>query len=126
MNCSSPGTGCAGTPSARDQNAAAAGLILSGFTTVLAARVLEVAPGHTDLASAGLSTAFNVGITAGAWIGSHLLTGAGVRNSALLAALISGLALVSALAEPRLAYSQTRARRAKVSGSLWHGMTHTR
>jgi predicted MFS family arabinose efflux permease len=82
---------------------AAAGLVLSGLTVVLGARVLEVAPGSTDLASAGMSTAFNVGITAGALIGSHLLAAGGVRTSALLAALISGLALVSALAEPRFA-----------------------
>jgi MFS transporter, DHA1 family, inner membrane transport protein len=86
---------------------AAAGLALSGLPTVLGARVLQVAPGETDLASAGMSTAFNVGITAGALIGSQVLTGADVRVSALLAALISGVALISALAESRLATNAT-------------------
>jgi predicted MFS family arabinose efflux permease len=54
-----------------------------------------------DVASAGMSTAFNVGITAGALLGSHVLAGADVRSSALLRALISGVALISALAECR-------------------------
>lgn len=88
--------------------AAVAGMVLSGLATVLAARVLQVAPGATDLASAGMSTAFNVGITAGALIGSHLLAGDGVRDSALLAALISGVALISALVEPRVAKGARR------------------
>jgi predicted MFS family arabinose efflux permease len=82
---------------------AMAGLVLSGLMTALAARVLQVAPGSTDLASAGVSTAFNVGITAGALIGSYLLANASVRSSALLAALITIAALTSALTEPRLA-----------------------
>jgi MFS transporter, DHA1 family, inner membrane transport protein len=86
---------------------ATAGMVLSGLTAVLAARVLQIAPGDTDIASAGMSTAFNVGITTGALIGSHLLTGASVRSSALLAALISSVALISALIEPRLATNTT-------------------
>jgi predicted MFS family arabinose efflux permease len=81
---------------------AGAGLLLSGLMTVLAARVFQLAPGSTSLASAGVSTAFNVGITAGALIGSYLLGSAGVRSSALLAALITVGALATALAEPRL------------------------
>lgn len=88
--------------------AAMAGMVLSGLTAVLSTRVLHVAPGSTDIASAGMSTAFNVGITGGALIGSHLLAGADLRNSALLAALISGVALISALAEPRLASMPSR------------------
>jgi len=86
---------------------ATAGMVLCGLTTVLSARVLQVAPGATDFASAGMSTAFNVGITAGALIGSHLLAIASIRTSALLAALISCVALISALAEPRLAAKRT-------------------
>jgi predicted MFS family arabinose efflux permease len=81
----------------------AAGLVLSGMTTVLAARLLEVAPDTTDLASAGVSTAFNVGITAGALVGSFLLTNTGVRSSALVGALLTAAALTAVLAEPRLA-----------------------
>jgi MFS transporter, DHA1 family, inner membrane transport protein len=82
---------------------AVAGLALSGLTTVLAARVLEVAPGDTDLASAGMSTAFNVGITAGALLGSYLLTVPAIRASAAFAALITAAGLAVVLAEPRLA-----------------------
>lgn len=91
-----------GHPAATVTAAAAAGMALSGLTVVLSARVLEVAPGDTDLASAGASTAFNVGITLGALIGSGLLSGAGPRASALVAALISVVALAAALAETRL------------------------
>jgi predicted MFS family arabinose efflux permease len=92
-----------GNPAITVAAVATAGLALSGLPTVLGALVLRVAPGGTDLASAGMSTAFNVGITAGALIGSRVLAGADVRSSALLAALISGVALVSALAESRFA-----------------------
>jgi DHA1 family inner membrane transport protein len=79
------------------------GFMLAGMAAVMGARVLEVAPGATDLASAGTSTAFNVGITAGALIGSALLTGFGVRSTALVGGLITIAALVTLLAEPRLA-----------------------
>lgn len=83
--------------------AALAGLVLSALTTVLATRVLEVAPAATDLASAGVSTAFNVGITAGALAGSYLLSDGAVHESALLAALITAVGFVVVLAEPRFA-----------------------
>jgi predicted MFS family arabinose efflux permease len=83
--------------------AALAGLVLSALTTVLAARVLEVAPAATSLASAGVSTAFNVGITAGALTGSYLLADGAVHDSALLGALITLAGLAVVLAEPRWA-----------------------
>ncbi|GAA0516509.1 MFS transporter [Paractinoplanes deccanensis] len=92
---------------------AGAGFMLAGMAAVLGARVLEVAPGATDLASAGTSTAFNVGITAGALIGSALLTGAGVRSTALVGGLVTMAALIAVLAEPRLA-----TRRAQTVGSV--------
>ncbi|WP_433291019.1 MFS transporter [Actinoplanes sp. CA-030573] len=76
-----------------------AGFALSGMTAVLGRRILVVAPGDTDMASAGTSTAFNVGITAGAFLGSRLLDGGDLRASALVAAVISGLALVSVFSE---------------------------
>ena len=92
----------AGSPAVAVTTTALAGLTLSGLTTVLGARILEIAPGGTDTASAGTSTAFNVGITAGSLIGSHLLAHAHVRETALLAALVTAVALASVLAEPRL------------------------
>jgi DHA1 family inner membrane transport protein len=81
---------------------AAASAALSGIVTVLGTRVLQLAPGSTDLASAGTSTAFNVGITAGALTGSLMLTSA-LRETALLAAVFATGGLATFLIEPRLA-----------------------
>ncbi|MFF5296466.1 MFS transporter [Paractinoplanes globisporus] len=78
------------------------GTALSALVTIMGTRVLQVAPGSTDMASATTSTAFNVGITAGALIGSLLLTTA-LRSSALLAAGFATLGLLTLLLEPRLA-----------------------
>jgi MFS transporter, DHA1 family, inner membrane transport protein len=84
----------------------AAALSLSALSTVLAVRILEVAPGRTDLASAGASTAFNVGITAGALIGGLLVAGPGLRAPVLAGALITVAALATTAAEPWLATSR--------------------
>ncbi|MCM4081985.1 MFS transporter [Paractinoplanes hotanensis] len=81
---------------------ALAGFALAGAASVLGVRVLEVAPGATDMASAGTSTSFNVGITGGALLGSALLTTSGPRSLALAGALLTVLALLVVLAEPRL------------------------
>ncbi|MGP3916837.1 MFS transporter [Nonomuraea sp. 10N515B] len=72
---------------------ALSGLSFAALATALAGRVLQVAPGSVDLAGAGSSTAFNVGITAGALIGSGLLSGFGVRSTALVGGLLSLAAL---------------------------------
>jgi MFS transporter, DHA1 family, inner membrane transport protein len=74
---------------------------LTMFAAALGARVLEVAPGPTDLASAGTSTAFNVGITGGALAGSALLSTAGLRSVALVGAAFTALAIVVQLVELR-------------------------
>jgi DHA1 family inner membrane transport protein len=95
-----------GSPAVTTVAVAVGGLTLSALATVLGARVLEVAPGDTDLAAAGTSTAFNVGITAGALLGSYFLTNAAVRESALVAAVISAFALIVVLAEPRVATNE--------------------
>lgn len=84
----------------------AAAFALSGMTAVLGTRMLQVAPGSTDMASAGTSTAFNIGITAGALIGSLLLTTTGVRSTALAGALLTVAALGVVLVEPRFASSR--------------------
>ncbi|WP_214400842.1 MFS transporter [Pseudonocardia lacus] len=88
---------------------AVAGLSLSALTAVLGARVLAVAPDGTDMASAGMSTAFNVGIAGGALLGAALLP-LGVRGTALAGALLSLGALAVLLAEPRLSSARRRAR----------------
>jgi DHA1 family inner membrane transport protein len=79
-----------------------AGFALAAMSAGLGSRVLEVAPGRSEIASAGVSTAFNVGITAGAFVGSLLLPAYGVRSIPLAGALFTLAALAVALAEPRL------------------------
>ncbi|MEU8401665.1 MFS transporter [Nonomuraea sp. NPDC048892] len=76
------------------------GFTLAGLTAVLGSRVLVYAPGESVMASAATSTAFNVGITAGAFLGSVLLPGPGVRSTALAGALLSLVAFAIVLAEP--------------------------
>jgi predicted MFS family arabinose efflux permease len=67
-------------------------------------RTLQVAPGSTDLASAGTNVAFNIGIAAGALIGGGLLDSTGVRSVALVGGLLAVVALVAMTAdEPVLA-----------------------
>ncbi|MGP4101237.1 MFS transporter [Nonomuraea sp. KM90] len=78
------------------------GFTLAGLTAVLGSRVLVYAPGESVMASAATSTAFNVGITAGAFLGSVLLPGPGVRSTALAGALLSLAAFAIVLAEPVL------------------------
>ncbi len=79
---------------------ALSGLALSALASALGVRILETAPRGSDLALAGASTAFNVGITAGALLGGLLLPAAGVRSTALAGAGLSLAALVVALLEP--------------------------
>jgi predicted MFS family arabinose efflux permease len=76
------------------------GFTLAGLPATLGSRVLVYAPGASDMASAGTSTAFNTGITAGAFFGSVLLLGPGVRSTAIVGALLSLVAFASVLAEP--------------------------
>jgi predicted MFS family arabinose efflux permease len=76
------------------------GFTLAALAAALGARVLAVAPGGSDMAGAGTSTAFNVGITAGAFVGSVLLHDAGVRSTALAGAGLTLIAFVVVLAEP--------------------------
>jgi predicted MFS family arabinose efflux permease len=54
------------------------------------------------MAAAGTSTAFNVGITAGALVGGFLVQADGVRTTALAGAVLSLVALAVILAEPAL------------------------
>jgi len=65
-----------------------AGLAYAGFATSLQNRMLQIAPGSTDLASAALSTSFNAGIAAGSLIGGALLPAHGPRPLALTGGLL--------------------------------------
>ncbi|MEU4241822.1 MFS transporter [Actinoplanes sp. NPDC026619] len=74
------------------------GLAYAAFATSLQNRMLQVAPGSTDLASAALSTSFNIGIAAGSLIGGALLPPYGPRPLALAGGLLAlaALALLAA------------------------------
>ncbi|MGI5146272.1 MFS transporter [Plantactinospora sp. CA-294935] len=78
---------------------ALAGLAFAAFTAALGGLVLQVAPGRSDLAAATVSAAVNVGITAGALVGSLALPSHGVRSTVLIGALLSVVALLLALGE---------------------------
>jgi len=87
---------------------AVTGLAFSGMAVAVQNRTLQVAPGSTDLASAGTSSAFNVGIAAGAFIGGGLVDGVGVRSVALVGALLAAAAVLTLLCEPMLARPRVR------------------
>ncbi|MFI6826884.1 MFS transporter [Kribbella sp. NPDC050241] len=87
---------------------AVTGLAFMGMAVAVQNRTLQVAPGSTDLASAGTSSAFNVGIAAGAFIGGGLVDGVGVRSVALVGALLAAAAVLTLLAEPVLARRPVR------------------
>ncbi|MEV1107685.1 MFS transporter [Micromonospora sp. NPDC049751] len=82
---------------------ALSGFALGALTPALQNRVLEVAPGSSDLASAGNSAAFNVGIAGGALLGGALLSGPGIADTALVGGLVAAAALLLALVEPLIA-----------------------
>jgi DHA1 family L-arabinose/isopropyl-beta-D-thiogalactopyranoside export protein-like MFS transporter/DHA1 family inner membrane transport protein len=73
---------------------AGTGLAYAAFATAVQSRMLQLAPGSTDIASAGVSTAFNAGIAAGSLLGGALLPDTGPR----LLALVGGLLTLTALA----------------------------
>jgi predicted MFS family arabinose efflux permease len=85
------------------------GVGLSAVATGLSARGLQIAPRRTDIAAAGLSSAYNVGIAGGSWIGGFVFATYGVRSTALAAVLLVGAALLLALAEPVVARRPVRA-----------------
>ena len=76
----------------------------SSFAAALATRVLTTAPGDTDIASAGSSSAYNAGIGAGAWLGAQIVATHGVHATALGALALTTAALaVAACHRPRAA-----------------------
>jgi predicted MFS family arabinose efflux permease len=77
----------------------------AAFAAAVQNRTLQVAPGSTDVAGAGSSTAFNVGIAVGSLLGGGLIQTAGVRSVALAGAALAAAALALLLAEPRLTRS---------------------
>lgn len=86
--------------------AALGGAGLSAFAPAVAHRMMQVAPGGTDVAGAWLSSGFNVGIAAGSFIGGALVATSGVRSVALAGGLIALLALLILSIEPLLIKSR--------------------
>jgi DHA1 family L-arabinose/isopropyl-beta-D-thiogalactopyranoside export protein-like MFS transporter/DHA1 family inner membrane transport protein len=78
------------------------GISFSSFATALQNRMLQIAPGNTDIASAGVSTAFNLGIAAGSLVGGALLPTHGPRVLAGVGALLTLSALVTLAIERRV------------------------
>jgi DHA1 family L-arabinose/isopropyl-beta-D-thiogalactopyranoside export protein-like MFS transporter/DHA1 family inner membrane transport protein len=75
---------------------------LSAFAPAVAHRMMQVAPGRTDVAGAVLSSGFNVGIAAGSFIGGALVATVSVWSVALAGGLIALLALMILSIEPLL------------------------
>ena len=72
----------AGSPVATGVLLAPSGFAMGALTPALQNRVLEVAPGSADLAAAGNSAAFNVGIAGVSLLGAVVLSRFGVRGTA--------------------------------------------
>lgn len=66
---------------------------VTGFGVSIQARLFVVAPRGTDIASAGLASVYNLGIAAGPVIGGFVLSGAGLRTTALAGGLLASAAL---------------------------------
>ncbi|PYC66681.1 MFS transporter [Micromonospora arborensis] len=69
------------------------GLAYAAFGCAVQNRMLQLAPGSTDIASAGVSTAFNAGIAGGSLLGGALLSTSGARPLALVGGLLTLAAL---------------------------------
>ncbi|SDT27295.1 MFS transporter [Actinoplanes derwentensis] len=68
------------------------GFALPQVPSAFQSRVLVIAPGATDMASAMLSSAFNLGIAGGAALGGALLPHGGVRGDYLIGGLLVAVA----------------------------------
>lgn len=78
------------------------GVGLSAFAPAVAHRMMQVAPGRTDVAGAVLSSGFNVGIAAGSFVGGALVATVSVWSVALAGGLIAVVALLILSIEPFL------------------------
>lgn len=76
------------------------GMSFSGLAVAVQSQTLQVAPGSTDIASALTSSAFNVGIALGAFVGGALIETTTVRNVALVGGLLTAIAALVMLTEP--------------------------
>jgi DHA1 family inner membrane transport protein len=79
---------------------AAESLGVGGLGVSIQARILVVAPCGTDIASAVISSAYNLGIAAGPVIGGLVLSGPGLRATPLAGGLLASMALAVVLSGP--------------------------
>jgi predicted MFS family arabinose efflux permease len=96
-----------------------AGLSFSGLATAIQHRSMQVAPGSTDVASAGTSSAFNLGIAAGSLLGAILIPDAGVRIVPLVGGLLVVAALLVMLSESHIVSSKIHVPR-KINATVQH------
>ena len=89
------------------------GFSLSGLAISVQNRVLDTAPGNPEIASAGNSAVFNVGIGGGALLGGLLLPGLGVRAIDVAGGLLAAAALAVLLAEGPFVSRGSRAPRGR-------------
>jgi predicted MFS family arabinose efflux permease len=82
------------------------GLAFGALPPAIQARTLQVAPGSADMASAGISSAFNVGIATGSFVGGILLSEAGPQSVPLFGGALALVALTVLLADRRRAHRQ--------------------
>lgn len=82
---------------------ALAGLGLSALAAALQNRTLQLSPMSVDVGSAGVSSAFNVGIAAGSYLGGVLIASHGVRSVTSAGALLTLAALVVVCADIAIA-----------------------
>ncbi len=79
------------------------GASFSCLAAAIQHRVMQLAPGSTDVGSACMSSAFNVGIALGSLVGSSLVSAAGPRYVPLFGGVLSLLALGLLVTERGLA-----------------------
>ncbi|MGW3887706.1 MFS transporter [Micromonospora chokoriensis] len=77
------------------------GLGYAAFGSAVQNRMLHLAPGSTDMASAGVSTAFNAGICGGSLLGGALLSASGARPLALAGGSLTLVALALLVVDAR-------------------------
>ncbi|NUQ98992.1 MAG: MFS transporter [Streptomyces sp.] len=80
-------------------------LAMSAMITALTSRILRIAPGSVDVASASGSAAFNAGIAAGSLLGGRLLNTHGPHSTAVAGSCLAAAGLVVLLAEEPLSRS---------------------
>ncbi|MER7726983.1 MFS transporter [Streptomyces sp. NPDC096323] len=95
-------------------------LSLSGMLTALTSRILHIAPGNVDVASAACSAAFQAGIAAGSFFGGTVLDAHGPHGVAVLGMLGAAAGLALLLAEEPLS---RRVRRLGGAGEVRLGLS---